>query len=450
MMATVDTGIYQNYLKPPKSIQEYQTEAATAESNQLGLQGARINLIGQQQAQADEQALRELYKQPDFNPQSAEGIAKLYRVNPKAGAAAQAALLGAQKTQATIDKEKATAAKTNDEAAGLRLKQYRDTLNFVDTPQGAARWLKAQYDDPITAPQMAGLGSFEQAVTRIPQDPQGFQQWRQQAALGMEKHITAMQTAKRDAATEAHQKATEGLTAHGQNMTATQHAETLAKDYAVAGIGTDGKPSASVEAMAQLIATGKSAPITGFALARPQGQAVMARVAQINPAYDATDYAAKLKAAKDFGTGQQGNAMRSFAVAGQHLDQLDGLVDALNNNDTQLINKIGNTIATQTGSPAPTNFEAVKEIVSKEVIKAIVASGGGVSERKELADLMSQTHAPRQLKEAIKHFRTLMSVQHDALLTQRRAAGLPDSTLPNYAPSGEDIHSQADAILRGK
>jgi len=222
------------------------------------------------------------------------------------------------------------------------------------------------------------------------------------------------------------------------NTSTSNNRATISKDLTVAGITTDGSVNQNVETMAQAIARGAAAPITGFALAKPQGQTVMRRVFELNPSYDETTYSAKMKGAKDFSTGSQGNAMRSFAVAGQHLDQLGGLVDALDNGNIQLVNKIANSFATQTGGTAPTNFDAAKDIVSKEVVKAIVAGGGGVSEREELARLMSQAKSPAQLKGVISQYRSLMGAQHDALLQQRRAAGLPDSTLPNYG--GDSTH----------
>jgi hypothetical protein len=55
-----------------------------------------------------------------------------------------------------------------------------------------------------------------------------------------------------------------------------------------------------------------------------------------------------------------------------------------------------------------------------------------VAEREELAKLMSNAKSPAQLKGVIAQYRGLMGAQHDALLQQRRAAGLPDSTLPSY------------------
>ena len=206
----------------------------------------------------------------------------------------------------------------------------------------------------------------------------------------------------------------------------------IAKDYKVAGLNPDGSPTGDMETTARAIASGQLPAPTGMALTNPRNQKMLARVMELNPQYDFTDVTAKKTAATAFTSGPQGNALRSFAVAGNHLDQLGTLVDAMGNRDLNVINTVANAYAKQTGSTAPTNFAAAKEVVSKEVIKAIVGGGGGVEERKELALLMDAARSPAQLKGVIKQFRDLMGAQHDALLIQRRAAGLPDSTLPNY------------------
>ena len=195
----IDTSIYQNYLKPPKSIAEYGAEMDAADQNRMTLESGRMNLLAAKQAQADEQAVRAAYQQPGFDPQSDTGIMELMRLNPKAGFAAAEARQKALKAQADLghvaaqtDSQRASAQKSTIEAAGTRLKQYRDTLDFIDTPEAAARWITAQFQDPLISGQMASLGSPEQAVSRIPRDPAGFQKWRQQAAMGMEKHIAEM------------------------------------------------------------------------------------------------------------------------------------------------------------------------------------------------------------------------------------------------------------------
>lgn len=267
-MSGVDTSIYGNLLRPPKSVQEYGAEMDAAQQNQIGLQQARIGLQAAQQGQQDEQALRQLYQRPDFNPQTDEGVAALMRISPKAGAAAYAARLAADKTkaetehvQAQTGQAKSATEKAAIEAAGARLKQYRDTLDFVDTPQGAARWLKAQFDDPLTAPQMGALGSFEQAATRIPQDPQGFQQWRSMAAQGMERHMAQMQAAANAAETVRHNRTAEGLTARGQNMADARAREvtaaTVTKPFEVTG--PDGSPM-----LVRQDRQGNITPVQGF------------------------------------------------------------------------------------------------------------------------------------------------------------------------------------------
>jgi len=144
----------------------------------------------------------------------------------------------------------------------------------------------------------------------------------------------------------------------------------------------------------------------------------MERVAVKYPDFDATEYEGKKQAMRNFATGRQGDSIRSFAVASDHLKQLDSLVDALNNKDIPLINKYSNLIAQNTGSAAPTNFDAAKGIVAKEVLKSIVAGGGGVEERQELSHLLSNAKTGPQLKGVIQTYLHLMEAQKDGLERQ--------------------------------
>lgn len=216
---------------------------------------------------------------------------------------------------------------------------------------------------------------------------------------------------------------------------AANNANTIAAENTRAGIGANGQPTADVESMAQGIASGKIAPLSGYSLARPAGQAIMARVMDINPTYDAADWGARQAAVKGFSTGKEGTALRSFNVASDHLDTLGQMADALNNGSTPLLNKIGNAWNQQTGNPAPTDFNAVKEIVGKEVVKAIVAGGGGVGEREEMSRLMDAANSPAQLKGVITHFKDLMDAQKAGLMDQyQRTTGRADGATV-FAPS---------------
>lgn len=405
----------------------------------------------QDQTLQDDQSNRAAFAQSGGDP--AEYLKALAAGgNYKGYQSAQKMQLDAQVAQANLGKTQAETQKTQSDVVNQEIARHRDQLANVSDPQTAAQWVQAGYQNPVTGKIMQNMMPLEDAVSRIPTDPTLFNQWKQQAALGATKYIeqnkptyqtsnlggktvtTALPGLGGAPTTVNTQMNSQSPDSIASNATArANNAATINKDYTIAGVGPSGKLMPAQESEAQMIAQGKLAPLSGFALARPGGSAIMARVSELAPDFDATTYGAKTKAARDFSTGTQGNAMRSFAVAGQHLDQLNTLVDALDNGNMQIVNKAANAYSAQTGSPAPTNFEAAKDVVGKEVIKAIVGSGGGVAERQELAHQMSQANSPAQLKGVIAQYTSLMGAQHDALLQQRRAAGLSDSTLPNYS-----------------
>lgn len=176
--------------------------------------------------------------------------------------------------------------------------------------------------------------------------------------------------------------------------------------------------AATIETNAKLIANYQSQPLSSFALRSPWGQQVMARVLEMNPNYNSNEYGARSKAYKDFSTGQQGNAVRSFNVALDHLNTLRQLSDALNNGNFTAVNQIGNFISQQTGNPAPTNFDATKKIVGDEIVKAIIGKGGGVSDREEAARTISKANSPAQLIGVIDKYSDLMASQLGGLKHQ--------------------------------
>lgn len=159
----------------------------------------------------------------------------------------------------------------------------------------------------------------------------------------------------------------------------------------------------------------------------PTGIKFMSLVNQAYPSFDASQYGAKTKARNDFTTGKNGNTVRSLNVAVQHLDQLGQLSDAMANGNMQLVNRVGNFIASQTGNPAPTNFNAAKQLVGDEIVKAIVGAGGGVSDREEAAHNISSASSPAQLAGVIKTYQGLLSGQLVGLRQQyHKSTGLDD------------------------
>jgi hypothetical protein len=148
------------------------------------------------------------------------------------------------------------------------------------------------------------------------------------------------------------------------------------------------------------------------------GGGVSAADAASNVIGNKIDVATKTKATKDFSTGIQGRQVTAFNTAIDHLATMDKLSDALQNNDIKLINSLGNIVARQTGKPAPTNFDAAKQIVTAEVIKAVVASGGGVTERQEAERNFAAANSPAQLKGLVRTYKELLGGQLNSLGVQ--------------------------------
>jgi hypothetical protein len=130
------------------------------------------------------------------------------------------------------------------------------------------------------------------------------------------------------------------------------------------------------------------------------------------------DVGSRTQAVKAFASGKQGQQVTAFNTAIDHLSTMTKLSDALQNNDIKAFNSLGNTVARQTGQPAPTNFDAAKQIVTAEIIKAVVASGGGVKERQEAESNFAAASSPEQLKGVINTYKQLLGGQLNSLNLQ--------------------------------
>lgn len=173
-----------------------------------------------------------------------------------------------------------------------------------------------------------------------------------------------------------------------------------------------------LQATAEKIANYDMPPPSGRAAMTPQAMMTMQIVKTMNPTYDATQYPMRAAAAKAFGTGKQGDAVRSFNVAVDHLDKLQGAAQALGNGNVQMFNAVSNAFRTAGGSPIPTNFEALRNFVMDEATKAIVGSSGGVGDREKAAAIINAAQSPAQLAGAIYQVKALMVGQLKGLQQQ--------------------------------
>jgi hypothetical protein len=145
-------------------------------------------------------------------------------------------------------------------------------------------------------------------------------------------------------------------------------------------------------------------------------------VKQYDPTYDQTHFAEKSGVIQNFSRGPASQAVNSLNVSVAHLATLSQLGDELKNGPLPIGNKISNAISAWTGKPAVTNFEAAKEIVGDEVVKAVVGGVNSQADREAIKHLILSQQTPEQLKGVIHTFTTLLGGQLDGQ-RQRYQAG---------------------------
>jgi len=150
---------------------------------------------------------------------------------------------------------------------------------------------------------------------------------------------------------------------------------------------------------------------------------LMQIVQAADPTYDAQQYKTKQGIETAFTAGLPARTLKSINVADDHLKVLNSTISALQNGDTRLFNQLGNTIATQFGAPAPTDFNGVKTIVADELVKAILGGAGALGDRKAIQETVSSASSPEQLQSMIKRYQQLMDGQRTGLAEQYKSGG---------------------------
>ena len=132
----------------------------------------------------------------------------------------------------------------------------------------------------------------------------------------------------------------------------------------------------------------------------------------LNPAYQEGDYGAASSLSKELASTRQGTAggsLLSAGVASNHLELLDQAATALNNNDTQALNKIANSIGVQFGKSPAVTFKAIADQVNQEVGKVVAGGTPHEAELENLRKNLNSDQSPEQTRNVIKSYIGLMS-----------------------------------------
>ena len=77
--------------------------------------------------------------------------------------------------------------KAETEGLSERMQYFRQNIPF--NPTMAPEWLRNAYADPVTGPELQKMGTLEEALAGIPQDPAGYLRWMEGAANLADKYV---------------------------------------------------------------------------------------------------------------------------------------------------------------------------------------------------------------------------------------------------------------------
>jgi hypothetical protein len=168
---------------------------------------------------------------------------------------------------------------------------------------------------------------------------------------------------------------------------------------------------------------------------------IMAKVRQINPSYNEGDFANRQVAERNWTNpnGAGAKQIQAFNTVYQHLETIEKLGDALDNNDIQAKNKIINYFRTQLGHPEVTNFDAAKQAVASEIVKAITGTAGALADRQEAERILADYSSPKQTKGVVSTLRELIGGRYVAAARQYAAGtGKTEQDFKRFLP--EDVN----------
>nr|WKF58832.1 hypothetical protein HUO10_003333 [Paraburkholderia busanensis] len=465
-MAQVDAQI-------PLMVNNPQELQQQAYRNQL----AQLQLQQGQQEQQQNNALLGILKQPgsvgDNGLPTPATVQRIMQVNPEAGFKIQNQL-------ATIEenRQRAIGNAINQRLLGLNIadkqhdtlvdiatsaqQRYEDLVSSGTPKDEAARIVGQERNKSISDAQESGMLTSDQSrVLQSPFNPDinkafvtGSAQYKRvldeqrqarQEQTGERRADLADKREERMARTEE-EKANRPESDIGKLSYDLQRGKITQKDYDAAVLNkTKGFNPEDVDSVVDQMGKYDMPPLTGQALRTPWGQAVMAGLAKKYPDYDAKEYKTRQAAIGQFEYGKKGDTVRSLSVSLDHLDTLSEAGKALKNGNIQSFNKLAQTLAEQTGSAVPTNFEAAKSIVADEVVKGILGSGGGVGDREKAQAIFDKVKSPDQLAGAVTQVQKLLRGQLNGLERQYKESTGRDDFDRFLSPSARKLEGSGSA-----
>lgn len=464
----IDTSMYAQALRPVPTVadnlnalNQQDLEQQKVAQNRLALASGQQQFDEAKAVSGEKNSLRAYLSDPSVDLTTAAGQNGLYQHAPTLAPGIIKTMQEGLTSRALAAKDQGSADESKQKIKDQAFAHFQNVLGTVENPQQAAAFITANYQDPIVGPMLSQRGTLQDSIAhlqQVTQTPEGFQQWKANAAIGMQKLAEMAKTQQVDSGGQTSTQIVQPATGQVQtlstvkntvspNTSATISAEnerarlSRQTQLQVAGMDANGNynlptiaapagtpatpgapgapatpakgPTSALQGLVDGLGSYQIPESTAFSrMTAPAKSAVLQAVKAQYPDYDPTVYTERNASSRAFApNGKNGQAVKSFNVGLAHLDTLSELADKLDNGQVPVLNAAGNYIAKQTGDTAQTNFAAAKNIVTDEVVKAIVGGGGGVGDREKAAETINAAQTPQQLKEAIHTVRTLMGGQ---------------------------------------
>jgi hypothetical protein len=172
---------------------------------------------------------------------------------------------------------------------------------------------------------------------------------------------------------------------------------------------------AADQAYIKKIAEYDIAPLSGFAMSKPEGRAVMSNVATYNPSYDQKLYPARSALRASFTAGKDAaNTASSNMVIG-HLGTLDTAAEGLDNSAFKGYNTFANWLSRQSGSPITAPFRIARRAVASELGTALKGGVASEGEVKGWLDEIDASDSPASLRSEIGTIANIIGSRISAL-----------------------------------
>jgi hypothetical protein len=394
--------------------QEQQLREQEMQTRQIEQQEQQLQLQQQQQAMKDQQTFRTAMQAPENHGKTigdiADTLANQGAISPQGWQQMKKADIEQRTALATMD-EKTLA---NASAAHKATQELYNNVMDMPDEQLAANWpsIAQQYDaipgnnkmpldpsQPLTKDQLQQFGPMlSMHGAYIEEATERQKKQAELAAKKAENEFYAQNGGAPGVPAEMMQQADWLKKNPGKGPAdflryKAAIAPTVRFNLEANGMG-EGPLNPQQAATAQAIVEGRQTAPTGFALSTPYWQRVMGGVTQLDPQW--SEQRAQLR--KDFTVGKHSSEINAINTAMGHVGVLGDAIDALQNGNVQVLNRIANSIGAQVGSDSQTTFNTIVHRVGPEIAKAYIGAGGSAGERGADEKDFDPALGPQQLK----------------------------------------------------